>query len=131
MQPIYLHFLRARLKKLQSCLCEPASSVPECNQEQNPTLGTGNANHTPTRDPRQVCSRGVPSAFPPPLGAPAWKMRQQQSRENAQSVHGEGIAPCPSAVLLHIICSSRHSLRYSQALMLLLVTVGSQAALGS
>lgn len=59
-----------------------------------------------------------------------WEMRCQQASENAQSLHSEDITPCPSAVLLHIICSSRRSLCSSQAPMLWLITVGSQAAVG-
>lgn len=128
MLPMYLRFLRARPKQLQLCWCELATLVLECSQEYNLTLSPGNENHVPIRDPHQARCREA-LAMLPPLGAPAWKMRQQQSAENAQSVPGEGIVPSPSAVPLHIICASTHSLRCSQALMLLLITIGSQAAM--
>lgn len=69
------------MEEQQSALCDLASLVSEQSQEQSPTLDPENTNRAPTRYPRQA-----PEELPLPLGAPAWKAKQQQFRDNAQSV---------------------------------------------
>lgn len=97
--------------------CFYLCSVPGCRSCR---LGTEQTPRPcPTRLPAESHARHAPNQLLPLLGAQAQKTRQQQPRESIQRAHGEDMTASPPAVLpWHIICSLRHRLHCSQALLL-------------